>query len=397
VSWQTSYATSATINGLPVALSGTAQYTIATTTSYTIVASGAGGSVSATATVVPRIDCVQSDWSFQSATAWSACTGGTQTRTETWARSIITEPLGGGAACGPSSEQRTASQACSDPTPVAPGAPTNFRSSVSGSRVTLSWNVPVTGGAPLGYRLSVGTSLGGSNIVDDRNMGNVLSVSGDLPRGSYYARVLAYNGVGSGPYATEVSFRVGARSRLTSPLGFAASLQDGVAVLTWQPPACEQEDSPTKYLIEAGSAAGSTDLATIDAGPATSFQAAVPPGTYYVRVRAMNELGAGDASSEIVLRATSSRAPGAPAGVAATVAGAMVTLTWSAPTTGAVPASYTIEAGRGHNLADLGVLRVGNATRFTTTVGPGNYFVRVRAVAADGTAGDASEEIIVRR
>lgn len=61
------------------------------------------------------VDCVVSDWAFQSATAWSACVNGQQTRTEIWTRTITTQPANGGAACPALSETRTGTQTCTAP------------------------------------------------------------------------------------------------------------------------------------------------------------------------------------------------------------------------------------------------------------------------------------------
>ena len=43
------------------------------------------------------------------------------------------------------------------------------------------------------------------------------------------------------------------------------------------------------------------------------------------------------------------------------------------------------------------MLRAGNVTSFMTTAPAGTYYVRVRAVAANGVAGDASNEVVVVR
>ena len=194
VTWQSTNATAATLNGVAVATAGTAQFNITATTTYTLVVTGPGGTASASGTVVvaPRVDCVLSTWSLQSASPWGACTGGQQTRTETWTRSIITPPSNGGAACGILEEQRTAAQACTDQTPTAPGAPTSFKAATSGNTVTLGWNVPAAGGAPKGYRIWVGASTAWE-LVNGMDVGNVLSANGTLGAGTYYARVAAYN------------------------------------------------------------------------------------------------------------------------------------------------------------------------------------------------------------
>ncbi len=166
-------------------------------------------------------------------------------------------------------------------------------------------------------------------------------------------------------------------------------------MLSWSAPAGDDPDSPTGYVIEAGSASGLADVAVVSVGNQSSYQAAVPAGTYFVRVRAINDLGAGEPSAEVVLR--HGAGPGAPGRLTETGGGPIVRLSWHAPTTGELPGSYTIEAGSAPGLADLAVLRAGNVTSFMTTAPAGTYYVRVRAVAANGVAGDASNEVVVVR
>lgn len=63
--------------------------------------------------IVPDpVDCVVSEWSAWVPGEWSACSNGTQTRTETRARTILTQPANGGGACPVMTETRTVSQAC---------------------------------------------------------------------------------------------------------------------------------------------------------------------------------------------------------------------------------------------------------------------------------------------
>lgn len=67
------------------------------------------------------VDCAVSSWTLAGASPWGACVGGSQTRNETWARSIVTPPSNGGAVCPALTETRTAAQACStEPPPVEP-------------------------------------------------------------------------------------------------------------------------------------------------------------------------------------------------------------------------------------------------------------------------------------
>ena len=362
------------------------------------MATGAGGSLTRVATVVPNsppVDCVVSAWSLQSATPWGLCTGGQQSRTETWVRSVVTQPANGGAACGPLQEERIATQACTA-TPTAPGIPVNMRADVSGWKVRLSWSPDPTGGAPGDYLVSVGQSPGASNLASSVPVGNVTSVSASASRGEYYARVKAQNSVGTSADSEEVAFTIGSRKPPRQPGALTGSLENGVATLSWSVPAHEDGASPSGYLIEAGSGPGLANLASVPVGDITSFQAgSVPPGVYYVRLRAMNDMGLGDPSNEIVLR--SAVTVGAPQALTESGQDNMVQLDWQAPPTGDIPAGYVIEAGSGPGLVDLAALRLGNVLTFATTAPPGVYYVRVRAVGADGIAGEASNEIVVRR
>ena len=122
-------------------------------------------------------------------------------------------------------------------------------------------------------------------------------------------------------------------------------------------------------------------------------QADVPSGTYYVRVRAVNDHGDSEPTADLILVAPG--APGAPTSLTSTGTGA-VNLRWTAPT-GAAPTGYLIEAGTAPGRSDLGALQVGDVTSFTAAAPPpGTYYVRVRAVNARG-AGQASNEVVVRR
>jgi len=77
------------------------------------------------------------------------------------------------------------------------------------------------------------------------------------------------------------------------------------------------------------------------------------------------------------------------------VSGSTVTLSWSAPTTGAAATSYVIEAGSFPGGSDF-VQPTGNLqTSFTAAnVGNGTYFVRVRAANGAGMS-TASNDVIV--
>lgn len=98
------------------------------------------------------------------------------------------------------------------------------------------------------------------------------------------------------------------------------------------------------------------------------------------------QLGWGGAS-------TPCAAPDAPRTVAASVSGAHVTLSWSAPVNGGAQ-SYIVEGGTQPGAANLGSFTVASTP---TTLGfdapPGTYFMRLRARSACGAASAASNEV----
>lgn len=176
----------------------------------------------------------------------------------------------------------------------APLAPSALTSAVSGTQVLLSWTA-VAGAT--GYTVDVGTSPSVTDIGSFPVADAVMSAQG--PAGSYYVRVRARNACGvSGP-SNEVLVTIGA-AVIGAPSGLAVVVTGGTASFTWLAPTTG--GAPAGYVLEAGSAPGLSDLATVPLGIQPSFATEnVPPGTYYVRVRARNAHGSGPPSAEIVV------------------------------------------------------------------------------------------------
>jgi hypothetical protein len=272
-----------------------------------------------------------------------------------------------------------------------PGAPQGLHASVAGSVATLAWAPPNEGFATR-YLLSVGTAPGADNLLSEYPVGNVTSVSGALPPGTYYARVQAANVVGVGPTTGAVMFRVGASIAVpATPSALAATWANGAVTLSWR-----ASSGATSYALEVGSAPGAADLGVFNVGNVTAYSAAVPVGTYYVRVRGLNAGGSSAPSNEVVLQSVPVAVPGAPRNLTSSGSGATVTLAWAAPSSGGAPTSYVVEVGSASGQTDVGVFSVGAVTAITTTAPPGTYYVRVRAANGSGV-GAASNTVVVRR
>ena len=91
--------------------------------------------------------------------------------------------------------------------------------------------------------------------------------------------------------------------RPAPPAGLAQDLSGTTVTLSWRP-GLPAQGVPTRYVLEVGSAPGRNDIFSgLDVGLQTSFGASnVPPGTYYVRVRAGNYSGLGAPSNEVVVQ-----------------------------------------------------------------------------------------------
>lgn len=97
-----------------------------TVTTTTIAANGSATSTTTTrpasraCTTTTPVNCVVSAFTLTSATAWGSCVNGTQTRSETWTRTVITPASNGGTSCPALSEIRTGSQSCTVTPPPPP-------------------------------------------------------------------------------------------------------------------------------------------------------------------------------------------------------------------------------------------------------------------------------------
>jgi predicted phage tail protein len=166
--------------------------------------------------------------------------------------------------------------------------------------LTMTWLQPPRGGPATGYLVEAGSATGLTNIGTVPVPGRSLTFSG-VPNGFYFLRVRATNAGGVSAPSAEVMVVVGGVPSPPGAPNFTTSTASGGTVtLSWTAPLV---GTPTRYIIEAGSATGLSNLAVVntDSTATTVSFPGVPPGIYYIRLRAVNALGASVVSNERTL------------------------------------------------------------------------------------------------
>lgn len=281
----------------------------------------------------------------------------------------------------------------------APGAPSNFRATgqtVFGLQFT--WNAPslALGGSATSYVLEVGFSPGTTALTLPVASGTSYTASG-VPPGTYYVRVRGVNGAGTGPASAEIVVQMtgSGAAPVEAPINVAAFASGNLLTLTWAD--ATSGGVPTGYVVEAGSATGLSNIATIPVTSRAFTYQPVPNGFYFLRVRARNAAGLGPASAERMLVVGGVPSPpGPPNFSSASVTGSTVTLNWVAPAVGS-PTSYIVEAGSATGLSNLAVVNTGSSAVNTSFTGvpSGTYYVRLRAVNALGASVVSNERTVI--
>ncbi|WP_103865504.1 BspA family leucine-rich repeat surface protein [Aquimarina sp. I32.4] len=159
----------------------------------------------------------------------------------------------------------------------------------------LSWN---TVASATGYRISVGTLSGGTNIIDNQDVGNITTfdLSNDLPENTtVYVSIIPYNTTGDATGCVEESFTtetlgtVPSCSSLSSPIHGSTNVSIATD-LSWNAVA-----SATGYRISIGTSSGAIDIINNqDVGNITTFDIPtnLPEGTeIFVTIIPYNTIG----------------------------------------------------------------------------------------------------------
>jgi hypothetical protein len=161
-----------------------------------------------------------------------------------------------------------------------------------GAAIALSWN-GVTGATS--YWLEVGSGPGLSNLYSG-DVGATTALTVPAPVGTYFVRVRARTPSGLGGSSNEVIVSVGVCATTPAPIGLAASVVGSLVTLQWNSP-----PGAVSFVLEAGLTTGASNVFNGNVGGTNTVAAVAPPGTYYVRVRAVSACGISTPSQEITV------------------------------------------------------------------------------------------------
>jgi hypothetical protein len=165
--------------------------------------------------------------------------------------------------------------------------------------------------------------------------------------------------------------------------------------IAWGPPAVGAD--PTSYRLEIGSGPGLANVATVPTTDRSfSYLGALPPATFYARVRAVSASGVGEVSPEIAFvtgTAGCSGIAGAPMPLGM-VSGGTVTISWPDPPLFPGALTFALDAGTASGTYNIGRIPLGGAHQISTAAPPGAYFLRVAAQGACGVASPSPEILL---
>ncbi len=261
--------------------------------------------------------------------------------------------------------------------------PSRLRSQTSGPNTIFSWD-PMAVAPAGGYVIEGGLAAG--QTAGALPVGNATSVALPMPAGPAFIRVRA---AGSAEVSNEVV--AGCVAPPLPPTALTTTLSGINLSLAWTAPA----GAVTGYTLQAGTATGLSNVATLALGPQPSISGPVAGGTFFARVTASNACGTSGPSGEVFFTiGAPDPLPAAPTNLTSSLSGNSVSLSWTAPV-GAVT-GYVLEAGTGAGLANLGTLRVGATTSLVVPGVPaGTYVLRVRAITSAGSGAPSADVVAV--
>ncbi len=263
--------------------------------------------------------------------------------------------------------------------PPAPGS-LSYPAGVCGVSFVVSW-AQAEGAAT--YTLQRAANSAFNNAVTVYSGASLYHNETVPGSGTYYYRVRAANGCGTGEWKTGPAVAATPTPATPATITYPSASCSGNYTVSW-----DAVDGASNYALQRSMDPSFVNSLSVYSGPATSYtELGLGYGTFYYRVQATNGCGTGNWKTGGAVKIGSSPPPSPPATITypATSVGSSFTVTW-APVSGA--ADYTLQ--RAANAAFTGAVTVytGAATSFTQSgLAKGTYYYRVRAGSDCGNSG----------
>jgi fibronectin type 3 domain-containing protein len=200
-------------------------------------------------------------------------------------------------------ESPQSAEASATPLAAAPSAPTGLVATAGNQQVALTWVAPASDGGSLitGYNVYRGTSVNGesSTPVASNVSGTSLTDTSVTNGTTYYYKVAAVNSAGTSPSSLEASATP--VTVPSAPQALTTINGNGVATLSWNPPASTGGAALTGYDVYRGTTSGgeaATPIATNVSGTSFTDTGLSNGTTYYYTVAAINAVGTSAHSAE---------------------------------------------------------------------------------------------------
>jgi len=191
--------------------------------------------------------------------------------------------------------------------------------------------------------------------------------------------------------ALNVLLASSALAQVAAPQNLTNVVNGTTVTLTWTAPA----GGVTGYVVEASVVPGGPLVASLAVGGTTLVVPNVPPGVYFVRVRALNGGAQSAPSNETTVSVTGTGcpAPPLPPQVIVRATGLNVSLSWGS-SGGCAPTSFVLQAGSAPGLSNIAQVNAGGQLGLSAVAPAGTYFIRVIGSNAFGSA--VSQEFVAR-
>jgi hypothetical protein len=252
-----------------------------------------------------------------------------------------------------------------------------YVSALSGNQVTFRFDAPTLGPAPTGYALEGGV-VPGQILASLATGSNAPIFSVVAPTGSFFVRMHALNGAEKSVASNEIAVHVNVPVAPSTPDLFSSTVNGDAVVLAWRNTFAGGQ--PTGVILDVtGSAVGQIPLGLSETLSVTG----VPPGTYTLRLGAVNAGGASLPSDPVVVTIPSVclGGPEVPSNVLAYRIGNTVFVVWDPPLSGPAAASYVVSVS-GSFVGSFGT----TVRSLSGQAGAGSYTISVAAVNSCGSS-----------